>query len=78
MSSSSRFVRPIPLVALALVPVVALLGACGERPEPPDSFAVSAATFPDSVAVAWGQQTFDECGGEQELRCGVFLRLMGF
>ncbi|MGD8698699.1 MAG: hypothetical protein PVJ43_05375 [Gemmatimonadales bacterium] len=53
MSSSSRFVRPVRLVALALVPVIGLLGACGERPQPPDSFAVSAATFPDSVVVAW-------------------------
>jgi len=54
MSGIPRFVRPTHLVALALGWAVGLLGACGgERPEPPGSFSVSAATLADSVVVAW-------------------------
>ena len=54
MSGTPRYVRPTHLVAFTLGWAVVLLGPCGgERPQPPGSFSVSAATLADSVVVAW-------------------------
>ncbi len=60
MSPSLSVVRFTQPVTLALGCMSAVLAACGGRgadlPPPPQSFSVSAATFPDSVVVVWPAQ----------------------